>query len=71
MHYLPNILSSDLHTLMHSIFTAILGEKFVCDFSVQIRRLRYRDLPNLYKFLLLVRIELEFESDNLFPENKY
>lgn len=54
MHYMPNI--------MHSVFTATLGEKFVCDFSVQIRRLSYRDLPNLYKFLLLVRIELEFES---------
>lgn len=71
IHYMPNIPPSYLHILTHLIFTIALGEKFIYDFSVQIRKSRYRDLHNLFKFTLLVKIELEFESRYLFPENKY
>ena len=56
---------------MNLIFTVALGEKFIYDLNVKIRRSTYRDLHNLFKFIQLIRTELAFESRYLFPENKF
>lgn len=68
---MPNILPSNLHILTQLVLITTVGEKFSYDLSVQIKQSRYKDLHNLFKFILLVRIEPEFESRHLFPENKY
>ena len=68
---MPSILPGYLHILIHLIFTVALGEKFIYDLNVKIRRSTYRDLHNLLKFIQLIRTELAFESRYLFPENKF